>query len=249
MIGAWPYGGRRASSRRSRPVWPLSTAHFHNISGVSAFRRLAQALHTHTHVHCVLFGRHAAAAVRALRAIGGLLAREGSMKWGEKPGKVALDQSYPGASLWKRLRPSSSQLGISVFPGPLRLSHPVTHRARCEVYNLPAVHLDLCSLDESSREPYSHSSLHSVTRKVALPPLLSPFLHGLYPQRCCAASSPSAPRWTPLYADFSTPAQFVWGATLPKPKKKTQSRVQDYDGRLEGYDRGCSAIFWLSGGV
>lgn len=157
------------------------------------------------------------------------------MKWGEKPGKVALDQSYPGASLWKRLRPSSSQLGVSVFPGPLRLSHPVTHRARCEVYNLPAMHLDLCSLDGSSREPYSHSSLHSVTRKVALPPLLSPFLHGLYPQRCCAASSPSAPRWTPLYADFSTPAQFVWGATLPKPIKKNPKQ--------------SSGLWWKAGGL
>ena len=49
------YRAGRASSRRSRPVWPLSTAHFHNISGVSALRAEWSThnthIHTHTHTH------------------------------------------------------------------------------------------------------------------------------------------------------------------------------------------------------
>lgn len=44
------YSADWASSRRSGPVWPLSTAHFHNISGVSALQAGLSTEHTHTHI-------------------------------------------------------------------------------------------------------------------------------------------------------------------------------------------------------
>lgn len=45
------YWAGQASSRRSRPVWPLSTAHFHNISGVSALQTGWRTHRTHTCTH------------------------------------------------------------------------------------------------------------------------------------------------------------------------------------------------------
>lgn len=161
------------------------------------------------------------------------------MKWGEKTAKEILDQSHPRASLWKRLRSYSSQLGVSVsraapsFPS-------VTHQARCEVYNLPAVHLDLHSLDESSRDPYSHSSLHSVTRRVALPPLPPSFILKDAVQRSVQVL-PSGRCFTQTFPHWPS----LFGALFSQRKKRKNKA--EFRTMMEGCwpnDRGCSAIFW-----
>lgn len=89
-----------ASSRRSHPVWPLSTAHFHNISGVSALQADCT---THTHKLCTPLAPCCGGGQGlACHPGSGVRGWGGSMR-GERDGKIVFNQSRHSVLLMEKV--------------------------------------------------------------------------------------------------------------------------------------------------
>lgn len=141
-----------ASSRRSCPVWPLSTGHFHNISGVSALKtdsciqRMRASTHTYTPTY-----------THTLYPLGAKLQwwsgpcmpsrvwcdGEGRKQGGVRDVKIVFNQSQSLVQLMEKVT-------ALLIPSPgtitVILSHSVfyiyiTQHTRCKEYNLLALHL------------------------------------------------------------------------------------------------------------
>lgn len=118
----WAYSAGRASPRRSGPVWPLSTPHFHNISGVLALQAGENTEDTTvTRRNSVPPRRHAAGLIGTLPELG----EEAVPILNLLTGKASTVCSPLLPSLtFRSLRPSA-----------------LTQHARCKVHNLFAPHL------------------------------------------------------------------------------------------------------------
>lgn len=121
-------------SRRSRPVLPLSTAHFHNISGVSALQTSWWT--RQVHAHSVPPRRHAAAVVRALRAIQGLMwggreETDGRESWENSLQPITSHSSPYGKGYSTSLLPSTVTVTVILSYSVFHIY--VTQHTRCKV--------------------------------------------------------------------------------------------------------------------